>query len=123
MRYPTCMCALLRHILLVAVQDIAIPDVERHVHVPVVGEFLVALRSIKVVDFAVPRQDAKLVILDSFFNLSVNKGAWRPPTKVGGRPPTNVGRQPLTKVGSGHQERWAAATLAFVLVICADPLV
>ncbi|KAG1657466.1 hypothetical protein FOA52_003002 [Chlamydomonas sp. UWO 241] len=60
-------------VLKAKVQEIVIPDVERHFHVPIIGEFVVTLSEIKVINFTVPEEEANLAILDTFFNLSVNK--------------------------------------------------
>ncbi|GAX77287.1 hypothetical protein CEUSTIGMA_g4733.t1 [Chlamydomonas eustigma] len=50
---------------------LVIPDVERAYHVPVLGDFNVKISNIKVDSFNVSEDEAKVVILDRYFNMFV----------------------------------------------------
>jgi hypothetical protein len=54
-------------------RELALPEVAKSFNVPLAGQFDVRLYDLKLVDFTLPSaEDAKLVILDEFFNLWVD---------------------------------------------------
>lgn len=55
------------------VTGLAVPDVTKTFHLPVIGDFELRLYTIRVQEFTVPHEDARLVILDKFFNLWVEQ--------------------------------------------------
>lgn len=55
------------------VTGLAVPDVTKTFHLPVIGDFELHLYTIRVQEFTVPHEDARLVILDKFFNLWVEQ--------------------------------------------------